>query len=400
MIPVSEAYSIIDRVVKVNQNTVTDLKSCPGYFLAEDISSYDNIPINDNSAMDGYAVRCKDLETASTGNPVRLEVIDEVPAGRVSGMKTGHGQAIRIMTGGAVPEGADAVVKVEDTEEYENTVEISYSPSHGENIRLCGEDLKNGEKVFSKGHLIRPADAGLLASIGITDVPVFRKPEAALLTTGDEVIPPEEELEPGKVRNSNLYSLSGFLRELDIDSTELPVGRDSRDDLQKSIEKGLDSDILITSGAVSVGKYDILKSVLKDMGLKEHFWRVRQKPGKPLLFGALENTLVFGLPGNPVSVTVTFLMYVRTAILKMMGSPDPMPKRLRATMQKGYEKTAGLTHFIRGKYEIADTTVIVTPYDSQGSGILRSMSMNNCLIILDEKGTSFPEGSKVDIVPY
>ncbi|MCP4723953.1 MAG: molybdopterin molybdotransferase MoeA, partial [bacterium] len=258
MIPVSEAYRIIDSVVQVNPEGEAGLKSCIGFFLSKDIRSDDDIPCYENSAMDGYAVRCDDLNSASSDDPAELDVIDEAPAGKVSGMKVGKGQAVRIMTGGAVPEGADAVVKVEDTEESGDKVRIFTSAVMKENIRSAGEDIEKGETVFRAGHLIKPADAGLLASLGVTRVPVYKKPAVALLVTGDEIIPPEEKLVPGKVRNSNLYSLTGFLRQMDINVVELPQGRDSEEKLKRSLEAGLGSDIIITSGAVSVGKYDLL----------------------------------------------------------------------------------------------------------------------------------------------
>jgi molybdopterin molybdotransferase len=400
MIPVEEAYKIIDMVIQLNPETEVDLKNCPGYFLSGDITAKDNIPCYDNSAMDGYAVRCRDLESASPDTPVELVVIGEIPAGKLPDIKVEPGQAARIMTGGAVPEGADAVVKVEDTEESGTRVEIFTSPVLNENIRSAGEDIKKGETVFRTGHCIKPADAGLLASLGVTRIPVYKKPEIALLVTGDEIISPEEKLVPGKVRNSNLYSLTGLLNQIGLKITELPQGRDSEKLLKQSLEKGMASDIIITSGAVSVGKYDLLRKVLSGMGMKEHFWRVKQKPGKPLLFGSLGGTQIFGLPGNPVSVTVTFLMYVRTAILKMMGAAEYYPRKVKAVLRQKYSKAAGLTHFIRGIYEMTDGRMEVTPYEEQGSGVLRSMSRSNCLVILEEEKEVFPEGSIVEIVIF
>ncbi|MFC1564506.1 gephyrin-like molybdotransferase Glp, partial [candidate division KSB1 bacterium] len=375
MIHVKEAYEIIDSVIRRNPETTAGLKDCPGYVLSSDICAEDNIPLCDNSAMDGFAVKFTDLKNASTENPVVLDVIDEIPAGRVSEKTLENGQAVRIMTGGVVPEGAGAVIKKEDTDDNGDIVRIFASSFEGENIRRAGEDIRKGEKVLSAGEMIKPADAGILASLGVVNVPVYEKPVAALLVTGDEIIPPEEELVPGKVRNSNLYTLTALLKKSGITVQELPQGRDSLERLKKILESALDAGILITSGAVSVGKYDFLKTALLELGMTEHFWRVKQKPGKPLLFGSLGDTPVFGLPGNPVSVMVSFLMYVEPAIRKMMGFRNYMPAKISASLDSAYEKPAGLTHFIRGSYRFSAGKVTARPFDRQGSGILRSMSV-------------------------
>lgn len=405
MISVTEALSIVDEHIKSLPETTVELSECLGYALAQDIISNDDIPAGTNSAMDGYAVRSSDTAGASGSSPVRLQVAGEVPAGNPTEKAVESGKAFRIMTGGVLPEGADAVIPVEDTELEGDCVDIFVPASPGLNIRPAGEDISKGEKALSRGDVIRPADMGILASVGVTNVPVFRKPRVAFLITGNELIAPDESLSPGKVRNSNQYSLIGLLKECSVDWVNLGTGVDSLEEIKRKIATGMEADMIITSGAVSVGKYDFVKDAFDKLGMKRHFWRVAQKPGKPLLFGELPHSgglphgkPVFGLPGNPVSVMITFLIYVKRALLKMKGCREYEPLRIRATTAAPYHKSPGLTHFARGIFTHKDGSFSVIPFPNQGSGILRSMSNANCIIVFDENSKYIPEGKQVDII--
>ncbi len=401
MISVNEAVVLIDQHCSVLSATEMDLADSLGYVLSDDIVALDDIPSFDNSAMDGYAVRSEDIAGAEQNNPVHLKVMGEIPAGRPSTIQLEHGTTFRIMTGGLVPEGADAVVRIEDTDlpdDSSDSVKIHVSIAPGTNIRPAGEDIRRGETVLQQGNRINPAGMGILASLGVVKVPVIRKPRVAFLVTGDELIEPGESLTPGKIRNSNTYSVSGLLEQYGADVHNLGTGADSPEELRDALLKADDADMLITCGAVSVGKYDYLKEVLSGLGMERHFWRVAQKPGKPLLFGTLNGIPVFGLPGNPASVMISFYVYVARALKKMMGFSSFAPETAKAVLDAPYAKRERLTHFVRGSCTINNGALHVTPLTGQGSGMLKSMSNTNCLIILDQQTTSVEAGTIVSII--
>ncbi|MFC1561434.1 gephyrin-like molybdotransferase Glp [candidate division KSB1 bacterium] len=400
MISVQEALHIVESNSTVLNDIVVSIDEALGYAAAEDIISEDTIPFFDNSAMDGYAVRSEDTKDAEPGMPVVLDIVGEIPAGKPAGVSLSAGQAVKIMTGGMIPQGADAVVKVEDSSTDGEHVDIFTPCSPGLNIRYAGEDIGRGTVVISKGSLIRPADLGVLASIGRTKVTVIRKPKIAFLTTGDELIEPGENLSPGKVRNSNRFTVVGLLRDYGLNYNYLGTAGDDPKRLKKALRKGLNADVLITSGAVSVGQYDYVKDVLTELGMKTLFWRVAQRPGKPLLFGQIDRKLIFGLPGNPVSIMVTFIIYVRTAIRKMMGIGDYAHSRLKAKLTAPFSRGKELFHFSRGEYHYVpdENLFYVTPFEKQGSGILRSMSRANCLILFPDGLEDFKTGSLVEII--
>jgi len=400
MISVEDALQIIDQNIQLLPVTSVTITDSFGYSLSEDIAAGDNVPNFDNSAMDGYAVRTEDVAKAEKDSPTKLIVIGEAPAGSPSGKSLNPGQAIRIMTGGMIPEGADAVVRVEDTELDGDTVTILTSANKGQNIRLAGDDITKGETVLCTGDTITPARMGILASLGVPHVPVYRKPKVAFMITGDELLKPGDPLVPGKIRNSNQFTLTGMLEECGVEWTDLGTGGDSLDDIKQKITSGMDADMIITSGAVSVGKYDFVKEAFEQLGMKQLFWRIAQKPGKPLLFGIIDGKAVFGLPGNPVSTMVTFLVYVKTALAKMKGQKNYMPEKLTAELTSDYQKKPGMTHFVRGKYNVMDGALKVAPADKQGSGILQNMSRSNCLIVFDKENGGKTSGSLVEIIPF
>ncbi len=401
MISVNEAVVCIDRHCSVLPAAEIDLVDSLGYVLSDNIVAHDDIPSFNNSAMDGYAVRSEDITGAKQNNPVHLNVMGEIPAGRPSTIQLEHGTTLRIMTGGLVPEGADAVVRIEDTalpDDSSDSIKIHVSAAPGTNIRPAGEDIRRGETVLRQGNRINPAGMGILASLGAAKVPVIRKPLVAFLVTGDELIEPGEPLTPGKIRNSNTYSVFGLLEQYGAEVYNLGIGADSPETLRDALLRADDADMLITCGAVSVGKYDFLKEVLTSLGMERHFWSVAQKPGKPLLFGTLNGIPVFGLPGNPASVIISFYVYVSRALKKMMGFSSFVPEMAEAILNAPYKKPEGLTHYVRGACTINNGSLHVTPLTGQGSGMLKSMSSANCLIVLDEQTTSVGAGTSVSII--
>jgi len=369
-----------------------------GRFLSSDIIADINIPSFDNSAMDGYAVMHDDLKNASRDFPVKLIVIDEIKAGDdFSKSKLKAGCAIRIMTGAGIPSGADSVIQVEDTFESEGNVFVSRSVSRHENIRFAGEDIQSGKKVFSMGCRIGSAELGLLVSIGLRNVEVHRRPLVKILSTGDEIADMEKSLKPGMIRNSNAYTLMSEVSKCGAVHDYLGIARDDRDEIRNKIIGGLTGDIIITSGGVSMGQYDFVREALVEAGFSIIIENIMMKPGKPLVFGVKDNILFFGLPGNPVSTMISFMEFVRPAILKMMGAIRISKPVVKAILAEPVSKKAGRRHFIRAVFFIKNGALHVSTTGPQGSGILKSMSDANCLIILPEESGDIEEGSDVDI---
>ena len=327
MIKIEEALKIILGHIKDVSPETEEIKldNMLDRVLAEDVYAKINIPQMDNSAMDGYALKFLDTFGVDKLKSKTLKVIHDLPAGTVTDKKIKTGEVIRIMTGASMPQGADSVIMVEDTEkEKEDYVKVFREVKVGENVRKNGEDIKKGDLVISKGTLLNPACIGLLASLGISKVKVNKKPEVAVLATGDEVKDVEEKLTPGALYNSNTYTLYSSIIKCGAIPKNLGIAKDCLEELEEHIKKGLDSDIILTSGGISVGDYDFVKPVLAKMGTDIKFWKVAIKPGKPLVFGMIfgpkgKRIPMFGLPGNPVSSMVSFEVFVRPVILKMLG---------------------------------------------------------------------------------
>ncbi len=402
MIPFEEAKKIVLDTIHILDPVEKDILSAEGMTLAEDIWSDEPIPPFDNSAMDGYAVLSKDVSHASEDNPVSLRIIEDLPAGDVSDQKIEEGKAARIMTGAPVPHGADAVVMQEYTqesiEEDAPLVKIFRAVRKGENVRPKGEDIEKDEIILKAGKLLRPADIGVLASLGITKVKVIRRPSIGVLTTGNEVVEITETLKSGKIRNSNMYSLLSLMHSYQTHAVDLGIARDDAKEIEEKIKKGLDNDILLTVGGVSVGKYDLVHKVLEKLGMEKKFWKVAIKPGKPLLFGKLGKTIIFGLPGNTVSCVVCAELFVRSAIQKMSGRKPSevqwveaeLTHQVRIKGDRAVFFTAN-TDFHRGKYK-------TTPTPKQGSGKLSSLSSANSLIYIPEDQKETPEKAIVKVL--
>jgi len=404
MISVEAALEIILSEIKPLGMERVNILSTMGRVLGEDIVADTDNPPWDNSAMDGYAVRAVDTKDASKDQPVTLQIIEDLPAGYVAKKSVKRGQTIRIMTGAPMPKGADAVIMVEETERQEargkrQEVKVFKEAKVGDNVRKAGEDFKKGDIVLRKGMTIRPPEIGMLAAVGKPNVYVYQQPNVAVLSTGDELIEIEEAPMNGKIRNSNSYAIAAQIKACGATPIQLGIARDTKKDLKEKLEFGLTADCIVSSGGVSVGDFDFVKDVLKQMGSEMRFWKVAMKPGKPLAFGVIANKPAFGLPGNPISSMVAFEQFARPAILKMMGKKDIFKRAFDALLTKPVKKKAGRMHFVRAALEQKHGQFYVTPLEGQGSGILSSMVKANCLIILPEDAKDVEKDSKVKVQP-
>lgn len=396
MIEVEEALRIILDHIRVLDSEEVDILNCLDRILAEDVYSEIDIPPFKSSAMDGYAVIAADTVEASVESPVCLEVVEDIPAGFLPKEAISSGQATRIMTGAPLPAGADGVIMVEYTEREDGKVKLFRKVSPMENVRDAGEDAAKGELVLSKGSLIRPAEVGMLASLGKRLVFCVRKPRVAILSTGDEVVDIEQELKPGKIRNSNGYSLYAQVVRYGGVPVPLGIAPDDEVKIRSRLEQGLGlSDMLVISGGISVGDYDLVKGVLVDLGVEMKFWKVAMKPGKPLAFGLIKGTPVFGLPGYPVSVLVAFEQFVRPAMRKMAGWKWLKKPEIEAELCEDIKKKADRRNYLRGVVEKKDGHYYARLTGPQGSGILSSMVKANALLILPDGVSYLKAGDKV-----
>ncbi len=369
-----------------------------GRVLGEDIIAARDNPPWDNSAMDGFAVRSEDIkqEHAIT-KPTVLKVIEDVPAGKAATRSVGPGQAIRIMTGAPVPKGADTVVKVEETEPAGDSVRIFKPEPRGANIRPQGEDVKKGDCIIAKGTQIRPAEAGMLAILAKSFIFVYQRPRVAILSTGDELADLDERFDEDKIVNSNSYGIAAAVQEAGGIPFLLGIARDQPVALKEKIAHGLNADILVLSGGVSMGDYDFTKAVFKELGAEMHFWKLAIRPGQPLAFGRIQHTLAFGLPGNPVSSMVTFEQLVRPAMLKMSGHRGYGRPVVKAVFQEKFSKRPDRRHFLRGILSMENGVLKVRTTGDQGSGILTSMVKANGLIDVPEHVERLNPGDTVDV---
>jgi molybdopterin molybdotransferase len=362
--------------------------------LAGDVVATEDVPGFDNSAMDGYAVVAADTAGAA-GRPVRVPVVDESRAGRPARRRLSPGAAIRISTGARVPRGADAVVRVEDTVERDGAIEIHDAVEPGRNLRRAGEDVRAGAAVLRGGTPIGPAELGVLASVGADPVRCVRRPRVAVLTTGDELRGPRASLEPGQVRNTNAYAVPAQAHRAGGEVVRVETVPDDRDATVEALGRGLQADVLVICGGVSVGVHDEVKPALERLGVRPAFWGVALRPGKPTWFGVhRDRTLVFGLPGNPVSAMVTFHLLARPALAALAGS-DPAATRVTATFDADYPKRPGRAHAVRCRLEVRDDGWHVRPTGEQGSHILTSMLEAQALALLERQRGNVSAGERV-----
>src|SRR6266404_3977951 len=363
------------------------LSQALGYFAAEDYFSRLPLPGFDNSAMDGYAVVASSCEKRQ-----RLRVTGAQPAGRDRRLRVSPGEAVRIFTGAPVPEGADAVVMQEDVTRDGDEIVINTDVEAGEFIRRRGCDLAEGQKILRKGERIGPAAIALLASQGFADVMIGGEVKAGILSTGDELVKPGGKLEPGQIYESNLALLNALLQRCGAIVKSEEHCRDERESLIEAIKRGIKNNVLIISGGVSVGEHDLVKDALHEIGVRTDIWRVAIKPGKPFVFGQLNECAVFGLPGNPVSAFVTFLQFVRPAILKMMGATNLDLPQVPAKLTVDLTNDGDRAHYIRGRLEHGR----FTPVGRQESHALFGLSQSNALLRL-ALGQSLKADEIVDV---
>jgi len=372
------------------------IRAALGRVLAEDVISPVNVPQHDNSAMDGYAVRFADLKPDAEST---LKVIGSAFAGKPYQGTLAAGQAVRIMTGAVIPAGADSVVQQERAKVSADQVSVMPLPKMGTNTRSAGEDLRAGEAALTRGQPIRPAEIGMMASLGIGEVSVYRKLRVAFFSTGDELVAVGSPLGPGQIYDSNRYTIYGLLVRLGCEVLDMGVIRDTPQDVEQAFKDAAHAaDVVITSGGVSVGEADYVKQVLDRLG-EVLFWKIAMKPGRPLAYGRIGNAHFFGLPGNPVAVMVTFYQFVRDALLHLQGQTGniPLPTQ-KVVCTSAIKKAPGRTEFQRGILSRdANGRWSVRTTGDQGSGILSSMSQANCFIILPTDLGNVPAGSEVDV---
>jgi molybdopterin molybdotransferase len=369
-----------------------------GRTLSRDVRAVEPIPPFAKATMDGYAVRATDTQAAGGSEAVELEVTEDLPAGRISRRELGPGQAVRIMTGAPMPKGADGVVMVEDTERAGSRVRVLCPVEPGDNIGEAGEDIKKGELILAKGDLIGPAEVGMLAALGHASVRLSCRPEVAVIATGDEIVEPGRKTRPGQIRNSNGHALRAMALQAGARASYLGIARDKKTSLELKIRKARQADILVLSGGVSVGDYDLVKEELRGFGVRPVFWQVRIKPGKPVFFGVRGRQLVFGLPGNPTSAMVTFHLFVRPAIDKMLGRKIMGPRRGKAVLEEEISLKPGRMQFLRGLLKGDGPVLSVAPYPDQRSGVLKSMVRSRALIVLPADVSRAERGREVEVI--
>ena len=396
----SEALSLaLDSVAPLLARR-TPLEEALGLVLAEDVVSPETVPPFTNSAMDGYAVRAEDCAEASPGTPVWLRVLADLPAGRVSIHRLSQGTAIRIMTGAPLPEGADTVVPVEATVSDAGGVRITAPPDRGANVRKAGEDLREGQELLPKGFILTPAALGILASVGLAEVPVRPRVRVAILTTGDELVAASARPGPGQIRDSNIQTMCG--QAVAFGAVPVPFARvpDTREAVVLALEKArAGADVIVTNGGISVGDYDFIKAVLSDFGAREVFWKVKQKPGGPLGLWLWNGTPVFGIPGNTVAAMVCMEEYVRPALRKMMGHARLLRPEAIGTLEGPFRKSApdGKVHLVRVRARREGGRLVVALSGPQGSGILSSMLRSNALALVPADALELKNGDEVPV---
>ena len=391
-ISVEEARQIVLDAARLQPVESIHFAESLGRTLAEPLVSRDMIPPFDNSAMDGFAVRTEDFADGRA----RLEVIGEVAAGQTPDIAVRPGTCVRIMTGAPVPDGADAVAPVEWTETQGDFVSIQRAPAPGQHIRLAGEDIQPGDTLVKKGSAVTPFVIGMAATLGYGRLAVRVPPVVAVVATGDELVDADVELGPGQIRDSNGPALAAQVVSAGGTVRGPFRARDHEADARAVLERALDSDVLLVSGGVSMGEYDIVRDVLDDLGVAWDFWKVRQRPGKPLAFGTRGETLVFGLPGNPVSSAVCFEQYVRPALAALLGRSTER-RHVAAVLAEPIRKAAGLHHFVRGVFEHdAEGRLLVRPTGGQGSNLYSSMLRADGFIHLPEAAENLEAGAHVE----
>ncbi len=389
MISVKEAKAILSKNTPEPVPYSIPVDKSGGLILAEDLYSPINVPAFDNSAMDGYGIFYDDYQKGKS-----IKVNHTVQAGMTDLPKIRSGEAVRIFTGAPIPDGIDTIIMQELTSREEDILNFSVEITKGDHVRKAASQTGKGQQVAQKGMLLNPGLIGFLAGLGISEVLVYKAPEVAILTSGKELVPPGRPLKFGQVYESSSYALTAALAEINVISTKLPIVDDKRELMMQAIEKALvDTDILLITGGISVGDYDFVQSILEQSGVEQLFYRIRQKPGKPLFAGKRGNKLIFGLPGNPASTLTCFYQYVRPTVLKMMGKENLATPVQMLPIQSSMEKKEGLTQFMKGL--VQDGEVWILP--DQESYKMNSFAQSNCLVELDEEKSFLQKGELVKV---
>lgn len=393
MMSVEEALERILGEIHPLPATQVPLAEATGLVLAEDVVAREDMPPFANSAMDGFALRSQDSQPRD-GKPPRLHVTGGVAAGYVASQAVKEGTAMRIMTGAPIPPGADAVIQIELTnyDGPESTwVEVLEPVAQGNNVRPAGEDMRKGQTILDRGCEIGPWEIGILATLGRAMVPVTRRPQVAILATGDEVIDIDQPLRPGKIRNSNSYLLEAAVRRAGAQPIRLGIARDTIESLREKFSQAIGSDLIITSGGVSVGDFDLVKNIMTEQG-EINFWRINMRPGKPVAFGHIGSTPLLGLPGNPVSSAITFELFGRPLLRKMLGHTRLLRQQIDVTVADGVGEIAMRRHYVRARIEWRDGRFVAHTTGNQGSNITTSLLNANALVIVPEGGVEIKPG--------
>jgi molybdopterin molybdotransferase len=400
MISTDEALRIVlDNVAPLGVERVS-ITAALGRVIAEEIRASRDIPGFDNSAMDGYAVRAADIATASESKPIRLKVLETVAAGMMPTRSVGSGEAARTMTGAPLAVGADAVVPVERTREDGTAVEIMAPAQAGAFVRPRGEDLKQGEPVIAAGTVLSAADIGMLASLNRSMVDVQRRTRVAIVATGDELVDIDQVPTGAQIVNSSAYALAAAVAECGGEAARLKVARDRPEEIRDRLAEALAFDVVLSTGGVSVGQFDHVKQVLDELGLRQLFHGVAQKPGRPLKFGTIGGKPVFGLPGNPVSTMVCFYLYVRPALRRMAGHARIGLPRLDVKCATEISLAQGLTEFVRVRIEHRDGQFFASPTGNQSSGVLSSLSRAEALLIGPARENLLKSGDQATVLLF
>jgi len=402
LMPLADALQTMQESLSIVCDKISlPLSDALGYTLSEHIVSSANVPAFNNSAMDGYALHHDDLTDCSAENPITLTMVGKSFAGAPFTGEIQQGQCIRIMTGAVVPDALNCVVMQEQCNANDDKITFHASAKVHNNVRFAGEDLSVGQAVLQQGHKLTPRDIPLLASIGIAQVNVYRQLKVAVLSSGDELKSLGETLHTGEIYDSNRYSIMGLLSRLNVEVLDFGIIKDNYELIKEAlITADQQADVVITSGGVSVGEADFIKQVLNEIG-EIGFWKLAIKPGKPFAFGKLQNSVFFGLPGNPVSAIVTLYQLAVPAMAKMSGEVLKPAVRFNAICDNDLFKAPGRTDFQRGIYSVdASGQLVVTTTGNQGSGVFSSMSESNCFIVLEQARGKVAKGETVVIEPY
>ncbi len=382
---------ILDHITPLEIETVSLLEA-NGRALAEDFIAPWNLPLFNNSAMDGFAVRTVDCAQDNT-----LQIVDYIPAGGTADKTVAPGTAVKIMTGAPVPGGCDAIVPFEEASELGQTLSVNNGPLKGAHIRVSGEDVSIGDRVLQAGTTLRPWEISMLASLGQTTASVYSRPTVAILSTGDELTEPGKSLKPGQIVDSNSIALATAIRELGAEPKILGIAADSPDSLREKINTGLEFDMLITSAGVSMGDRDFVREVLAELGVKELFWKVNIKPGRPTAFGLKDGKPVFSVPGNPVSALITFEQFVRPALLAMMGHVRVFRPVVKARLFEPVRKKEGRMQFMRVLVKTGEEGLTVSSSGDQNTGILNTLVRAGGIALLPAERETIEAGELVDV---